>query len=246
MDIRKRKRGASPFHYFKQPTAIIVTLFVVLTLFSLRHLLSPTHYFPIRTVQVYGVNHLDQSEVQEAVSPLIKPGFFHINIDLVRERLLQMPWVRQTFVKKAWPDKLEITVIEKNAIARWNQETLLTEKGEFFSPRLESYPEDLPDLSGPDGKQDLVIEYFNEINRLLIPIHAKISSLELSAYYTWKLTLTNGLAFKLGHKDVLTRLKHFVKVYPKIIGERSSDDVEYIDLRYSNGMAVRWKAPTKL
>jgi cell division septal protein FtsQ len=41
----------------------------------------------------------------------------------------------------------------------------------------------------------------------------------------------------------LTRLSHFVKVYPKIIGERAAQ-VEYIDLRYQDGLAIRWKTIT--
>jgi cell division septal protein FtsQ len=35
-----------------------------------------------------------------------------------------------------------------------------------------------------------------------------------------------------------------VKVYPKIVGMHESD-VEYIDLRYSNGIAVKWKGENK-
>jgi len=38
----------------------------------------------------------------------------------------------------------------------------------------------------------------------------------------------------------LTHISHFVKVYPKIIGERANQ-VDYVDLRYSNGLAIHWK-----
>ena len=56
---------------------------------------------------------------------------------------------------------------------------------------------------------------------------------------SWNMMFNNGIKMHVGYKDVLTRISHFVKVYPKIVGERAND-VEYIDLRYSNGMAVRW------
>ncbi len=65
----------------------------------------------------------------------------------------------------------------------------------------------------------------------------------LTPYFTWKLTLDNGITMQIGHKDILTRLDHFVKVYPKIVGDRV-DDVEYMiyvilmELR-SNGR-IRW------
>jgi cell division protein FtsQ len=85
-----------------------------------------------------------------------------------------------------------------------------------------------------------MLKYFNDINRLFAPLHAKISYLELTPYLTWKLRLNNGITMQMGHKDILTRLGHFVKVYPKIVGARAID-VDYIDLRYPNGLAVRWK-----
>jgi len=125
-------------------------------------------------------------------------------------------------------------------IARWNKQGLLSGTGEIFLPQEQNYSETLPILVGPDGKQMMMLGYFNEINRLLQPLHVKISSLELTSYLSWKLILENGIVLQMGHKDVLTRLNHFVKVYPKIIGDHAVD-VDYIDLRYPNGIAVRWK-----
>ena len=91
----------------------------------------------------------------------------------------------------------------------------------------------------------MMLQYFNEINRLLAPMHAKISYLEMTPYLSWKLTLNNGITLRIGHKDILTRLIHFVKVYPKIVGDKSAD-VDYVDLRYPNGVAVRWKTPVTI
>jgi cell division protein FtsQ len=52
--------------------------------------------------------------------------------------------------------------------------------------------------------------------------------------------LDNGIFLEAGYKDVLSRLGQLVKVFPKMIGPRIGD-VEYIDLRYPNGVAVKWK-----
>lgn len=199
-----------------------------------------SRYFPIKTVRVYGVNRIDQQEVQDLILPLVKRGFFAINVDYVRDRLLQMPWVANLNVRRIWPDKVEITVIEKQAIANWNNEGLVSENGEVFSPKHETYPNNLPQFAGPQGKQLEMLKQFKQMNRILTPLHAKISYLELTPYATWKLKLDNGISMQVGHKDILTRLDHFVKVYPKIVGDQAAL-VDYIDLRYPNGVAVRWK-----
>lgn len=201
-------------------------------------------YFPIKNVKIYGANHIDQKEVQELLVPLVARGFFNINVEYIRDRLLQQPWVSDISVRRQWPDQIEITVVEKKPIAWWGKSILLSDSGILFSPK-ETYTKDLPIFQGPEGKQIIMLNYFNEMNRLLMPLHAKISYLELTPYLSWRLKLDNGMTLQIGHKDILTRLDHFVKVYPKIIGSHA-DSVDSIDLRYPNGVAVKWKMPVRV
>lgn len=198
-------------------------------------------YFPIRTVSIYGIFRIDQGEVQQSILPMLDKGFFAIDVDLIRDRLQAIPWVSASIVRRNWPDRLIITILEKVPIAKWNNEGILSENGELFNPKDEKKLATLPVFVGPAGKHLIMLDYFNKMNRLLLPLHAKISYLELTPYLTWKLKLDNGMTLKLGHKDILTRLSHFVKVAPKVMGDHAKD-VDYIDLRYTNGFAVRHKS----
>lgn len=245
MEARKgRLLSRYPFQYLTQSFKILLLGTVVITSIFAANQFHLSDYFPIKNVKVYGVNRVDHQEVQNLLLPLVDHGFFTVNVEYIRDRLRQMPWVSDIFVRRTWPDQIEITVVEKNALARWNNNSLLSEAGELFSPKQETYPANLPQFVGPPGQQVLMRDYFNQINRLLIPLRAKIAYLELTPYFTWKLTLDNGITLQIGHKDILTRLGHFVKVYPKIVGKRATD-VEYVDLRYPNGVAVRWKTVVK-
>jgi len=198
------------------------------------------NYFPIHTVRVIGAKHLDKQEVKEVLEPLVNKDFFAVDVEHIRDRLRQMPWVSDISVSKKWPAEVDIVITERTVAARWNKQSLLSMDGDLFVPKESSYPEGLVNFIGPAGEQITMLKYFINFNRILRPLHAKISYLELTTYLTWNLQLDNGMVLKAGHGDILTRLNHFVKVYPKIIGERA-EDVEYVDLRYPNGMAVRWK-----
>jgi cell division protein FtsQ len=125
-------------------------------------------------------------------------------------------------------------------VAFWNENSLLSTTGEIFNPASETFPVGLPHFVGPDGQQISMLEFYSKINNLLNPLHLKLKRLELSPYLSWDLEFANGMKVRLGYKDVLTRVSHFVKVYQKIVGERAAD-VDYVDLRYPNGLAVRWK-----
>lgn len=200
-------------------------------------------YFPISSVKIFGVKHADRNSVEDLVKPLVDKGFFAVEVDKIKERLLQLPWVSQVVVRRVWPGSVVIAIDEKKPVALWNDKSLLSSEGELFSPALTSFPMNLPQLSGPAGEQLLMAQYYAKINGVLMPLHFKIARLELTPAMTWNLILDNGIKLSVGHKDVLTRLNHFVKVYPKIVGDRVTE-VDYIDLRYPNGMAVRWKSVT--
>jgi cell division protein FtsQ len=218
---------------------LVISLLVLTGIYGF-NALKESNSFPIKKVRVIGLRHLEREDVRQTLEPLVTRGFFSVNVEYIRDRLEQMPWVSEIIVKRGWPDVVDVTVIEKKAIARWNNENLLSTDGSLFAPKESTYPGGLAEFVGPDGHHVFMLKYFVDINRILIPLHAKISYLELTPYLTWKLQLDNGMVLRVGHNDILTHLTHFVKVYPKIIGDRAHD-VEYVDLRYPNGMAVRWK-----
>lgn len=214
---------------------------VFLSVFAINHF-HLSKQFPIKSVRIYGANHFDHRYVQDLVTPFLKKGFFGVDVDYIRDRLLQQPWAADVSVRRHWPERIEILVVEKHPIARWDKHTLLSDNGELFTPNEAAIPDHLPVFEGPTGEHIMMLTYFNEMNRLLNPLHAKIDYLALTPYMTWKVRLNNGITLQIGHKDVLTRLNHFVKVYSKIIGDKAAD-VDSIDLRYPNGVAVRWKMP---
>jgi cell division protein FtsQ len=222
--------------------ATALTLFVLVACIIFTTFKS-SEYFPIHNVKVYGVQYLDHQDVQTLISPFVNDGFFRVDLDRIKERVLQLPWVAKVVVRRVWPDQVVVNIIERIPVALWNNTTLLSSAGEIFTPPIATYPTGLPQLIGPAGEQIEMVQYYAMLSKVLMPLHFKIARLELTPSMTWSLTLDNGIKLSIGHKDILTRLDHFVKVYPKIVGNRV-DEVEYIDLRYPNGMAVRWKSVT--
>ncbi len=219
-------------------TSFILLVYAISLLFN--HF-KTAHYFPIKEVKIAGLEHIDHQEVQHLLLPLVKKGFFTVDVDLIKETMMHFSWVSETYVRRIWPNQIVIQVVEKKPVARWNHGSLLTTSGEIFSPSHDSNPEDLPVFVGPEGDHMQLLSYYHKMMTLLQPLQLKIVKLEFSPALTWQVTLNNGIKLNMGYKDVLTRIEHFVKVYPKIVGDRSKD-VDYVDLRYTNGLAVRWKA----
>lgn len=204
------------------------------------HFIHEPLRFPIEKVAVEGsFKHLNKIEVQQALTPLVTGNFFDVSGGAITKKLLQMPWVAQVTVRKVWPNKLEILVKEQQPVARFGQQGLLNAQGQLFTPPG-FLPNNLPQLDGPANNQKLILQSYWEINELLATLHLSVVELDLSARMSWHMVLSNGTAVTIGSIDPLKRLQRFVKVYPKIFGQNGAN-AEYVDLRYNNGIAVKWK-----
>lgn len=240
----KKHHDRANFQFIsKRLLKIIISLFVFFTIFLLVNHFKQVVYFPIREVKIMGAERTDHDEIQHLIMPLVSRGFFSVDVAEIKERVSQAPWVSKLAVQRIWPNQVFIKITEKIPVARWNQHTLLGSQGELFHPAESTFPSELPNFIGPEGDHAHMLAYYQKINNLLYPLHFKILSLEFMPYSSWRITFDNGVKLTAGHKDILASLDRFVKLYPKVVGNRV-DKVEYIDLRYTNGMAVKWKTVT--
>lgn len=241
MTMSRARKRQTYFHlHWKKLLHFLFFIIFLTTLLLILNSFKNPSYFPIKNVKVFGIAHLDSDSVQHFLQPYVKKGFFGVEVDAIKDRLLQDPWVSDVNVRRIWPDQIEIHLLEKSPAAFWNETALVSSKGELFVPETNIASLDLPHLVGPEGKYILVMDYYDKINSIVSPLHFKVIRLELTEGELWNVTLDNNLKITGSSKDILTRLTHFVKVYPKIVGNRF-DEVDYIDLRYSNGLVVKWK-----
>lgn len=238
--VRKRYKN---FKFSWKMTGKVVCflgfLFIVSFLFNQ---FKKNPYFNIKEVKIVGATHMSHEEIKQSLLPLVNKGFFIVDVSLIKERLKQFSWVSEASVRRVWPNQIHIQIQEKRPLAYWNHSQLLTTAGEIVTPMPTKalLLSELPHFIGPQGEQMQILNYYARINGILAPLHFKITQLELTPSRSWQLTFNNGIKLNVGEKESLTRISHFVKVYPKIVGARAKE-VDSIDLRYPNGLAVRWK-----
>ena len=195
---------------------------------------------PIRHVRIEGnFQHLSTEKMQNIVSSVISGGFFNLNVMNIKEELLREPWVYWVVVQRVWPDGLNVNVVEQSAIAHWNESDLLNDEAQIFSPEEKLLIAKLPKLAGPPETESLVLDRYRQIEKTLTPRAIKIESLSLSQRRAWQIRLENGPLVILGRNDVDNRIKRFTGVVLSSLYEEL-DKVEQIDLRYTNGFAIRW------
>ncbi|MEI7950097.1 MAG: cell division protein FtsQ/DivIB [Gammaproteobacteria bacterium] len=192
----------------------------------------------IEKVQIEGtLTFVTEQQIKNAIGAEVSTSLISVNLDRIKQKLEDLPWIRAAEIRRQWPDALSITVEEEIAIARWGSKQLLNQQGQVFQPENIEELQQLPLLSGPDHSEAKVMRQYQEFNQLLYPLGVRIRDLTLNNSGSYELTLTNGVWVKLGRQDVLERLRRLVVFLQSEYGKEMQQIVA-IDLRYRNGLAV--------
>lgn len=205
------------------------------------HWLWQPENLPVNTVRIESqLKRVDQHAVREAVLPYVEAGILRLDVDGIRTGLESIPWVAHASVRRSWPDRVIVQIEEHQAAARWGESMLLSREGVVFQPASVEPFSSLPAFSGPEKSEQLVMKRYQEMEKLLEPVGMHIEQLRLDERRAWQLSLHNGLKLLIGRDDVYARLLRFARFYPQALQPRLAD-IEQVDLRYTNGFAVRWR-----
>jgi len=238
---RIKAKPASGSRWIMAASAIIFVSSVSLIGWAAIRLVDPAT-LPIREVRIQGeFRKLLPEKLQALVAHKVTGGFFTVAVSPVRDVLMEDPWVRDVSVRRVWPDRLEVTILEQRAVVQWDADGLLNDEGMLFKPDRESFPERLAQLTGPEGTEVQVLREYRLLQEMLAPLSLRIVSVALSQRRAWSFELYDGPKVVLGRDDFERRIRRFLTDVQTALGERISVVTE-VDLRYTNGFAVRGKS----
>lgn len=193
--------------------------------------------WPIRWLDVEG--HLERTtsaQVRAAVATEARRGFFVINIERARRAVEDLPWIASAMVSREWPDALTVEVHEHQPVARWNDDALVSREGDVFEVAGTVGMQGLVRLRGPAGRQVEVFETWQRLAQRMRPVGVEIARVELDPRGAWTLVLESGWDVLLGREQLEPRVDRFLAVHDRLA---RVPDLERIDLRYPNGLALR-------
>ncbi|WP_286221927.1 cell division protein FtsQ/DivIB [Marinobacter apostichopi] len=179
--------------------------------------------------------------IERAAGNWIGKSYFATDLSEIKESLERRPWVESAAVRRVWPDRLAIDIREKKPLAYWTDGRLVSRTGELFLPPNPEVAGRLPKLAGPDERVRDVIRMAQTMSEDLVGHGLNFAGLSLEQRGAWTLQLANGIEVVLGRDQVEQRFERFITVYETRLASRS-DEVSRVDARYTNGVAVQWKA----
>lgn len=198
--------------------------------------------WPVRELVVHGpFDRLDEDEVSAVATPMVAAGFFAVDLDALKAAVEGLPWVEHAEVRKQWPDRIEVRIDERVAIAFWGEDRLLSRRGQVFAADLSGVATDLPRLAGPDARAGEVWERHRAARARLAQVGFDIRATRMDARGAWSLAGVDGAEFMLGREQTTQRLERFVAAMQRLPADQRGR-VAQADLRYANGFSVVWRA----
>ena len=240
--MRRKPQKIRRIRLPKISLAKIITPLVVAGIIFLSYKLGTTLFDrPIHSITIDGTfQRVSALQIEEAISGALSDGFLSANLSEIQGLIVALPWIDQANVVRRWPSQLEISVTEQVPAACWGERGLLNTRGELFVTNARHIPAELPRLSGPVGRSGEIAIRYLSIREQLIPLGLDLRRMHMDARGAWEMTLQNGIGIRLGRREIEQRTKLFLDVVSNIITNRASE-VDYVDMRYSNGFTIGWK-----
>ena len=197
--------------------------------------------WPMRQLVVTGeFRQVSDARIRSVVLPRVQQGFFAVDLVAIRASLAALPWVQKVEVRKRWPDRLEVALVEYRPMARWGGDRMLSERGDIFPAPAGSHDR-LPLFEGPDDHAAELMAFHSQARPLFLAAGLQVRRVRLSTRGSWNLLLSDDTEIEVGRGDPGLRLARFARLLPRL--EDSNGHIARADLRYTNGFALVWRVP---
>ncbi|MBC8210971.1 MAG: FtsQ-type POTRA domain-containing protein [Gammaproteobacteria bacterium] len=224
---------------FWQPK-VIVGLTLASTILMLSIMLHGKVLLPIERIKISGeFKQLNSDLIERQLSVYLGQDFFSVDIQSIQHLIGQQPWVQTVSIKRIWPNLLQVNVREKKAFARWDDDQLLSTQAEIFSARVADFAS-LPKINGYSGKTAELLRSYLNLQRQLVGLNIVVTEFREDSKGALSLLLNQTLKVNIGSEQSDMKIRHLIAVYPEQIKPKT-EQIKYIDFRYSNGFAIAWK-----
>lgn len=234
--------NSNPRHrdFFQYLLAFLSIVLFGFLLFQTYNYFTNPAVFAIRHLKIEDPDtRADRKQLSNLINMALNGNFFTLDLLELRSHLLAVAWVEDVDIRRLWPDTLEVRVSEQKPVARWNEKELINEKGELFTVPEASVPVQLVALKGPDNLKPHVFAAYQFLQGKLENHGLQLQALSLDARAGWHFVVAPNVEVVVGSRDFDVRVNRFLAAYPPLL-KKHPEGAHSVDLRYPNGMAVRW------
>jgi len=213
------------------PKVIIIIAIIGVLIFSYK---SNYFNFPITEVEIIsnGTKH-DTSNFNKLIANLQDKDLLSLDITGIQKLIITNEWIKDAEINKSFPSKLQIKIIQHKPYAIFNS-LILTEDGSIIKSSSEIA--NLPIIIDNTNNAFISLNILRLSEKYLNKIGLGISKIEVFNSLIKIETSANILISDRKNLEVnLVRLIDSYEGLKKLFKK----DIKHIDMRYSNGFAIK-------
>jgi cell division protein FtsQ len=203
-----------------------------------RDTVANTVGFRIAAIALTGSKEVSREEILTTAGVTGRASLLFLDADQARAQLMANPWIGDAAVLKLYPDRLQITVTERQAFAVWQKDgrvSVIASDGTVLEPFVERRYIGLPVVVGK-GAERFAKDFLAVLDRYP-DLRPMVRASILVAERRWNLRLVNGIDVRLPETGVTAALDRLVALDrdKKLL----SRDIAMVDLRLSDRVTVQ-------
>jgi cell division septal protein FtsQ len=214
--------------------------------------IGATTFFRLKNIEVSDAKRLNREEILALVGVEAGQDLARMNLKRMGEQLSRNPWVETVRIHRYFPDRLSITITEREPLAIVNMGYIyyLDKKGTVFKVLNQGDKLDYPVVTGfseeemsnnPTGTGEALkttCELLGILREKGAFILADVSEIHYDKGYGFTLfTSSGGLPIKVGAGDFTAKVDRFARIYRELMVQRPS--LQYIDLDFVDKIIVK-------
>ena len=231
-------------------TAGVLLLFGIV--FVAYRAIGSATFFRLKNIEVSSAKRLTQEEILALVGVEAGQDMARMNLKRMGEQLTQNPWVETVRIHRYFPDRLAISVTEREPLAIVNMGFIyyLDKKGTVFKVLNQGDKLDYPVVTGfseeemnnnPAGTREALkatCELLGILREKGAFILADVSEIHYDKGYGFTLfTSTGALPVKVGAGDFAAKVDRLARIYRDLMAQHPA--LHYIDLDYNDKIVVK-------
>jgi cell division protein FtsQ len=194
--------------------------------------------FRIGEISLAGRRHLAEKEVLALAGVSERTSLLFLDVEAARAGLKASPWIAEASVRKLYPGRLQIEIVERDGFALWQKDakvSVIAVDGTVLAPLGEPRHAALPLVVGP-GAEKKARDFLAVLDRYPA-IRDQVRASILVGERRWNLKLKNGIDVRLPEAnperalETLAGLDETKKLLTR--------DITAIDLRLPDRVSVR-------
>ena len=193
------------------------------------------------------VQHVKPKELKKLVIMELNGTALTTDLGPIYKSVLSHPWIKEATVRRIWPNKILINLVEHNIIGVWSDGRFVTQAGkllQFDKLQSESIRKEkncfLLKLDGPNETVTAVLDRARMISKKASKVGLQTTGVQLTRQYDWRVFFSNGMKMELGGENLETPLeKRLDNFFNSIawVRKKIKKDLISVDLRYAQGFA---------